>query len=60
MPKEYNVDPIELDDNKEECKTCNKDLSKGQKGVIVLSFYMLGTSIYGTIILVKHLISLFQ
>ena len=41
------------------CKSCKDPLSKTQKGILYLSVYMFGTSIYGTIMLVKYLISLF-
>ena len=41
------------------CKSCKDSLSKTQKGVLVISVYMFGTSIYGTIKLVEYLISLF-
>ena len=41
------------------CKTCKDPLSKTQRGILFLSLYMFATSIYGTIILVKHLIDLF-
>jgi len=41
------------------CKSCKDPLSKTQKGVLVISVYMFGTSIYGTIKLVEYLISLF-
>jgi hypothetical protein len=60
MSKEYNIDPFEIESEEEECDSCKKGLGKGQAGIIVLSFFMLGTSIYGTVMLVKDLISLFQ
>ncbi len=45
----------------EGCKTCKeKGPGKFQVGVIVLGFYMLSTSIYGTIVLVKNIINLFN
>jgi hypothetical protein len=41
------------------CKSCKDPLSKTQKGILFLSIYMFGTSIYGTVMLVKYLVSLF-
>jgi hypothetical protein len=41
------------------CDSCGKKLGITNFGVTVLGFYLLGTSIYGTIELVKKLISLF-
>lgn len=41
------------------CKSCKDPLSKTQKGILVISVYMFGTSIYGTIKLAEYLISLF-
>jgi|TARA_B110000305_G_C19051745_1_gene452996 hypothetical protein len=58
MSKEYNVKSIELND-KEECKTCARGLNVNQKFIVGFSIYMLGTSIYGTIELVKLLVNLF-
>lgn len=44
-----------------ECKKCNqKPASKGQYATIFFGVYLLGSSIYGTIILIKDLISLFK
>ena len=60
MAKEDNIDPFEIEGDEKECNSCKKGLDKGQMGLIVLSFFMLGTSIYGTVILIKDLISLFQ
>jgi hypothetical protein len=43
-----------------ECKKCNqKPTSKSQYVIIVVGFYLLGAAIYGTIVLIKDLISLF-
>ena len=58
MSKEYNVKSIELND-KEECKTCARGLNVNQKFIVLFSFYMLSTSLYGTIELVKLLVNLF-
>jgi hypothetical protein len=41
------------------CKQCEKGLSVTQKGILVLSFYILGSSIYGTIKLIQLLYGLF-
>ena len=45
---------------KKECKTCKrKSLSKSHWVVMIISSYVLFSSIYGTIKLVKELINLF-
>jgi hypothetical protein len=41
------------------CNTCKKGLSVTHIGLVSLSFLILGTSIYGTIILIKNLVSMF-
>jgi len=41
------------------CKTCGKGLSTTQKSLVVLSLYIIGSSIYGTIQLIKLLYGLF-
>jgi hypothetical protein len=41
------------------CNTCGKKLSITEVKTAVLGFLLLGTSIYGTIEIVKKLISLF-
>jgi hypothetical protein len=58
MSKEYNVNSIEINEKKD-CKACSKGLNIGQKFIILFSFYMLGTSIYGTVKLIQLLINLF-
>jgi len=42
------------------CKQCQKGLSTTQKGLVALSIYILGTSVFGTIELIKYLIELFK
>jgi hypothetical protein len=42
------------------CKQCKKGLSTTQKGLVILSMYILGTSIYGTIELIKNLVIFFE
>jgi hypothetical protein len=43
-----------------ECQKCNqKPTSKSQYVTIIVGFYLLGAAIYGTITLIKDLISLF-
>jgi hypothetical protein len=42
-----------------ECKTCKKGLSKTQISMTIVSFYILFAAIYGTIKVVKDLISIF-
>jgi hypothetical protein len=39
------------------CKTCKKGLSNTQKGLVVFSFYILISSIYGTYKLIESLIN---
>lgn len=44
-----------------ECKSCKqKGPSKTQIGGIILGLYLLASSIYGTVVLVGKLISLFK
>lgn len=57
MSKEYKVEAIDVQNG--ECQSCKKGLKVSQYWVILLSFYMLITSIYGTVVLFKKLISLF-
>lgn len=44
---------------KENCKTCNKGISNNQKFMIGVSVFILMTSIYGTIEIVKKVVGLF-
>ena len=47
--------------HEEECKTCKqKGLTKGQWIMLSSSFYILFSSIYGTIKIIKELINYFQ
>lgn len=48
-----------MEDKKESCKTCKKGFNNKQWGMIVLSFYMLGSTIYTTVELVKIALSYF-
>ena len=49
----------EKDIIEEECKTCKqKGLTKGQMIMLSASFYILFSSIYGTIKIIKELINL--
>jgi len=41
------------------CKQCQKGLSKSQKALVVFSFYLLGSSVYGTIKIIEYLSGLF-
>lgn len=41
------------------CNSCGKKLSFTEIRAAIIGFYLLGTSIYGTIELIKKLISLF-
>lgn len=47
-----------IEENTEECQSCSKGMSTSQKGMVVLSFYILLSSIYGTYVLLQDLISL--
>jgi len=42
-----------------QCKQCKKGLSTTQKSLVVLSFYILISSVYGTIKLIQLLSDLF-
>ena len=42
------------------CKQCKKGLSNTQIGLVVLSMYILGTSIFGTIELIGYLSELLK
>jgi len=57
MSKEYNVEPIE--ESTKECSSCKKSINSIPLGMLLASFYMLGTSIYGTIKLIQLIKSLF-
>ena len=46
-----------MSDKKVGCKSCSKGMSTSQKGLFVLSLYILGSSIYGTIELIQLIIS---
>lgn len=41
------------------CQACKKGLNNKQYSLILLGFYILGTSIYGTIELVKYIFAFF-
>jgi len=41
------------------CESCKKPLVDVETKIVLISIYLIGTSIYGTIELVKKLISLF-
>ena len=42
------------------CKQFQKGLSTTQKGLVALYMYILGTSIFGTIELIKYLVELLK
>jgi hypothetical protein len=42
------------------CNTCKKGLNNTQRWLIVFSIYLLITSIYGNVALIKDIISLFK
>lgn len=42
------------------CKKCSKGMSMGQKTMLIVSFYILFTSIYGTIKLFKDVLTYFN
>ena len=41
------------------CKQCKKGMSTSQWGLLIFSLYMFGAGIYGTIHIIKDIISLF-
>ena len=41
------------------CKQCEKGLSTTQKGLLILGFFILGTSVYGTVKIIQLLYGLF-
>lgn len=41
------------------CSQCKKGMSKTQWGLLIFSLYMFGAGIYGTIQIIKDVISLF-
>ena len=41
------------------CQACKKGLNNKQYSLIIVGFYILGTSIYGTIELIKYIFSIF-
>jgi hypothetical protein len=41
------------------CNTCKKGLNKTQTFLLFLGFYILGTSVYGTVILIKNILYFF-
>jgi hypothetical protein len=45
--------------SEKKCNSCKKPLINVESKIVILSTYIIGTSIYGTIELVKKLISLF-
>ena len=57
MSKEYNIEPIE--ESTKECSSCKKSINSIPTGMLIASFYMLGSSIYGTVKLVQLIMSLF-
>jgi|LauGreDrversion4_2_1035121.scaffolds.fasta_scaffold01414_14 hypothetical protein len=48
-----------MEQNKKECKQCKKGLNNSQISMLVLGFYILGSSVYGTIQLIKLIKGLF-
>jgi hypothetical protein len=42
-----------------ECQSCKKGLNGKQYTLITFSFYILGSSIYGTIKLIEYIVTLF-
>lgn len=46
-----------METEKKECKKCKKGLNIGQKTMLIISFYILFAAIYGTIKLIKDLMT---
>ena len=54
------VDVESTETSKKECNTCKqKGLTKGQKGIALLGTYLLFSSIYGTIKLIREILHYF-
>jgi hypothetical protein len=62
---EFQINDSEIKDLKKEptqvngCKSCKDPLSNTQKWLLVLSFYILFSSIYGTYKLIENLVNFF-
>lgn len=41
------------------CNMCKKGMSKSQWGILIFSLYMFGAGVYGTIQIIKDIVSLF-
>jgi hypothetical protein len=58
--KDINVVDVEsTEQTKKKCKTCSKKLSTVNWMMVLLSFYILFSSVYGSIKLFKELLRLF-
>lgn len=63
---EYNINEDEVQDVKTEatkvtgCKTCKQRLSNTQLFLIFVSVYILLSSIFGTVVMLKYLVDLFS
>jgi hypothetical protein len=58
--EEKDIIDVTPEQPKKECKTCKqKGLTTGQWAMIISSFYILFSSIYGTIKIIKELINYF-
>ena len=58
MSKEYEVNSTEIEKEKE-CSSCKKGLILTQRATVIISIYMFGTCIYGTVKLIELISSLF-
>jgi|688.fasta_scaffold2205386_1 hypothetical protein len=55
------ITPDQVEQPEKECKTCKqKKITNGQLAMLISSFYILFSSIYGTIKLIKELINYLQ
>ena len=55
------ITPNQLEQPEEECKTCKqKKITNGQLTMVIASFYILFSSIYGTVKIIKELINFIQ
>jgi len=53
------ITPDQLEQPEKECKSCKqKKMTNGQLAMVIASFYILFSSIYGTVKLIKELIHL--
>jgi hypothetical protein len=55
---EIQIDEKDVEDLKP-CKKCNKKISNTQIGLIIFSFYVIFSAVYGTYKIIENLMGLF-